>query len=233
MGWRRLGDARRLVRGRGGLLAAAGTGRPLVAVRRSGGDGPCRPASRRRIVQDILQLAPGQDVDGLAGGPEAVLRRGGCERARRHRRVISSRSVRRRRWTCSASTSVARTDGNPFLAYYTRHRILPGKDRLFFFNVIAGAAVGDNRPYDAWVRLVGPGELVSARRLDLSGWRLRPAFEPRLRRARRLRPSPRSSTVRGPSTDGLPSPATVAEFLRSPRGFLAPPPPSHRRSSGD
>ena len=65
----------------------------------------------------------------------------------------------------------SRTDGSAFLAYYTRHRILPGRDRLFFFNVIAGAAVGDDRPYEAWVRLIGTGELVSARRLDLSGWR--------------------------------------------------------------
>ena len=126
----------------------------------------------------------------------------------------------------------SRTDGNGFLAYYTRHRILPGRDRLFFFNVIAGADVGDHRPYEAWVRVVGPAELVSVRRLDLTGWRfglpLSFVFDER-------GISAESTFVGGhePSTDGLPDPPTVAEFVRNPRGFLVPYQPARRHFLGD
>ena len=125
-----------------------------------------------------------------------------------------------------------RTDGSAFLAYYTRHRILPGKDRLFFFNVIAGADVGDPRPYEAWVRVMGPAELVFVRRLDLSGWHLGLPLSFVFDEGGI---SAESTFVGGhePATDGLPDPPTVAEFLRNPRGFLVPYQPSRRHFLGD
>ena len=230
VGWRRFGDARGLVRGLGGLLGAAVLAGLLwlcvgaVARTLSG-------RIQRRIVLDILKLAPRQDATGSLAGPKlfsvAVDANAGATPSGYLLTVRSSREV-----DLLCVHQRGQTDGNPFLAYYTRHRILPGQDRLFFFNVVAGAGVGDNRPYNAWVRLVGPGEFVSARRLDLSGWR----FGLPLSLVFDDSGIPAESTFvggRGPSTDGLSSPAAVAEFLRSPRGFLAPPPPPHRRSSSD
>lgn len=59
-----------------------------------------------------------------------------------------------------------------FLAYYTRHPIDSGADRLFFFNVVAGPQTGDPRPYTAHVRLAGPARVISSQRVDLTRWPL-------------------------------------------------------------
>jgi hypothetical protein len=54
--------------------------------------------------------------------------------------------------------------------YYTRHRLAPGRNSFFFVNPVSGDAVGDPRPYTLYVRVRG-SEILSVRRLDLSGWR--------------------------------------------------------------
>jgi hypothetical protein len=59
-----------------------------------------------------------------------------------------------------------------FHAYYTRHPIEPGADRMFFFNAVHGSAIGDPRPYTAHLRLVGPARFVSVEKVDLAAWPL-------------------------------------------------------------
>jgi hypothetical protein len=55
--------------------------------------------------------------------------------------------------------------------YYTRHRLASGRSSFFFVNPVNGDAVGDPRPYTLYVRVRG-SEILSVRRLDLSGWRI-------------------------------------------------------------
>jgi hypothetical protein len=55
--------------------------------------------------------------------------------------------------------------------YYTRHGLAPGRNSYFFVNPVSGRGVGDPRSYTLYVRVRG-SEIVSVRRLDLSGWRI-------------------------------------------------------------
>ena len=142
VGWRRLDDARRLVRGQGRPPGGGRSRRPLVAVCRSGGDGPCRPASSSRIVQDILRPRLPARTSRARGRARSCSPSRWMRARLRHRRAISSRSAPSKEVDLLCVHQRSRTDGSAFLAYYTRHRILPGQDRLFFFNVIAGATVG-------------------------------------------------------------------------------------------
>jgi hypothetical protein len=226
----RLGEPRRLVRAMGGLRGPA----VLAALLWLCVGAVARTLSVRRqhdVVLDLLRLAPGQEATGSIVDRKLFSVRVGADvRERPSGYLLKVRSKRETDLLCLHQRG--RADGNAFLAYYTRHRILPGKDRLFFFNVVAGAAVGDNRPYSAWVRLLSPGELVAARRLDLSGWR----FGLPLSLVLDDGDGSVESTFVGaeaPATDRLPSPETVAEFLRSPRGFLAPYPSFRHRVSKD
>ena len=136
VGWRRLGDAKRLVRGMGGFLGAAVLAGLLwlcvgaVARTLSG-------RIQRSIVLDILQLAPGQDATGSLAGPKLFsVEVDANARETPSGYLLTVRSSREVDLLCVHQRSQA--DGNAFLAYYTRHRILPGKDRLFFFNVDRG-----------------------------------------------------------------------------------------------
>ena len=56
--------------------------------------------------------------------------------------------------------------------YYTRHELAPNTTTFFFVNIVSGKAVGDPRPYTIHVRVRGPAEIVSVRKLDLSQWRI-------------------------------------------------------------
>jgi hypothetical protein len=55
--------------------------------------------------------------------------------------------------------------------YYTRHRLAPNRNSYFFVNPVSGPVVGDPRSYTLYVRVRGT-EILSVRRLDLSGWRV-------------------------------------------------------------
>ena len=228
--WRRIDDVPRLVRGKGGLLGAAVLAGLLWlclgAVART-----VSSTIQRRIVLGIQGLAPGEDARGSMAGPKLFSVEVGANSSETPAGyLLTVRSSREVDLLCVHQRG--RANDRAFLAFYTRHRILPGKDRLFFFNTVAGATVGDSRPYNAWVRLVGPGELVSARRVDLSGWDLGLPLSLVLDDTG----VPVESTFVGagaPSTDGLPSPESVVEFLRSPRGFLTPPRPLRRRPPSD
>ncbi len=55
--------------------------------------------------------------------------------------------------------------------YYTRHLLAPGRNSFFFVNPVSGDGVGDPRPYTLYVRVRG-SEILSVRKLDLSGWRI-------------------------------------------------------------
>ena len=108
-----------------------------------------------------------------------------------------------------------------FLAYYTRHSIEPGADRLFFFNVDgAGADLGDPRPYTAHVETqLGPARFLSGGKLDLSEWPLGLpigfVFDEDEQRA--------SATFvggGGAATEVLPSPSDVDHLLEDPGAFL-------------
>jgi hypothetical protein len=59
---------------------------------------------------------------------------------------------------------------DPPLAYFTHHRIRPGREQFFFLNVVSGSYLGDDRPYTAWVSVREGAEILSARRVDLSSW---------------------------------------------------------------
>jgi hypothetical protein len=104
------------------------------------------------------------------------------------------------------------------LAYYTRHRIPDGHDGLFFFNAVAGPGTGDSRAYRAWVRVVGPGGIVSARRLDLSQWRF--AMPLSLSLAGSGESAATLGLEGGLATGDLTSAGMVAALLESPRPFL-------------
>jgi len=65
-----------------------------------------------------------------------------------------------------------RTSKSDPLAYYTRHRIQPDREQFFFFNIVSGTNIGDDRPYTAFVRVRGKAELLSSTRVDLSAWSL-------------------------------------------------------------
>ena len=226
-----LAEARRRpsARARKGRPPGGGrSGRSPVAVCRSGGEDPVGPHPAAASSWTSCSSAPGQDATGSRAGPKLFsvkVDASALEAPAGY--LLTVRSSKEVDLLCVHQRS--RTDGSPFLAYYTRHRILPGQDRLFFFNVIAGADVGDHRPYEAWVRVVGPAELVSARRLDLSGWRfglpLSFVFDERgisgrvhvRRRSRDRRPT------------GYPTRRPSPSSCASPRGFLAPP---RRRTAG-
>ena len=192
------------MRGIGGLLGSRPSCRPPVAVFRSGGEGPVRPASNTGSSWTSGNSAPGQDATGSMASPKLFSVRVDASAPQTTVR-LSPHGPLLEGGGPALRPPARPTDGNAFLAYYTRHRILPGRDRLFFFNVIAGADVGDTRPYEAWVRLMGPAELVSVRRLDLSGWHLGLplsfVFDER-------GISAESTFVGGhePATDGLPDP---------------------------
>ena len=109
-----------------------------------------------------------------------------------------------------------RTARNRFFAYYTRHPIEPGRDWLFFFNVVSGAAVGDDRPYTAWVRLVGPAEVVSVRKVDLSEWRLGLPLSIVFDETDAHAGSPFIG-AQAPASDQLAGPAAVQTLLDQPR----------------
>jgi hypothetical protein len=65
-----------------------------------------------------------------------------------------------------------RTSKSDELSYYTRHRLEPDREQYFFFNVVSGTGIGDDRPYTAIVRVRGRAEILSATRVDLSQWSL-------------------------------------------------------------
>jgi hypothetical protein len=108
-----------------------------------------------------------------------------------------------------------------FLAYFTRHPIEPGADRLFFFNVVAGEQIGDPRPYTAHVRLVGTARVVSWRKVDLTEWPLglplSLVFDENDRR-----PGATRVGGGGPAIGALPTPSDVRYLLYAPRIFLVP-----------
>ena len=106
-----------------------------------------------------------------------------------------------------------------FLAYYTRHPIEPGADRLFFFNVVGGRDLGDPRPYTAHVRLVGPAHIVSGRKVDLSRWPLGLPLSVLLDENDQ-RPGGTLVGPGGAATEVLPVPSEVGHLLEEPGAFL-------------
>ena len=120
--------------------------------------------------------------------------------------------------------------GEGFQAYFTRHAIPPGRDRLFFFNVVAGVGVGDERAYTAWVRLLGPAEIVSVRRLELADWPFGLPLSFTLDAASEwIEPS--FVGAQGPATQALDSATQVDALLSDPRDFLVSPSPLAEASS--
>ena len=104
-----------------------------------------------------------------------------------------------------------------FHAYYTRHPIDPGADRIFFFNAVHGSAIGDPRPYTAHLRLVGPARFVSVERVDLTAW---PLGVPLSVMFDEDDPG-RGSTFVGPAaTVQLASPSDVTDLLEDPGAAL-------------
>jgi len=108
-----------------------------------------------------------------------------------------------------------------FLAYYTRHPIEPGADRLFFFNVVAGEQTGDPRPYAAHVRLVGAARVVSWLKVDLTEWPLGLPLSLVFDESDR-RPGATRVGSGGPAVGALPAASDVRYLLYAPRTFLVP-----------
>lgn len=107
-----------------------------------------------------------------------------------------------------------------FLAYYTRHPVEPGADRLFFFGVVAGAGIGDPRPYTAHVRLVGPARIAWSRTVDLSHWPLGLPLSLVLDEDDQ-RSGPTLVGAAGAATEVLPTPSEVGRLLEDPGAFLS------------
>lgn len=111
------------------------------------------------------------------------------------------------------------TAADGFLAYYTRHPIEAGPDRLFFFNVVAGQQIGDPRPYTAHVRLAGPARIVSWRRVDLAQWPLGLPLSLGFDEDDR-QPGGTRVGGDGAAVGVLPTPSAVRHLLAEPGAFL-------------
>jgi hypothetical protein len=145
-------------------LAAVWAGVGVLAHRES-------QRQRARFLDEVRRLAQAasRPVE-LAAGAKRFAVQAGPQTTDRVGYLLRVRATRPSDLLCLHVRSSAEKDGS--LVYFTRHPIEPGADRLFFFNVVAGRASGDPRPYAAHVRLVGPAQLVSAQELDLSGYEL-------------------------------------------------------------
>jgi hypothetical protein len=62
------------------------------------------------------------------------------------------------------------SEGQPPLAYWTRHVVEPGREQYFFVNLVTSARTRDPRPYTIHVRATGSSRLTASARLDLSTW---------------------------------------------------------------
>jgi hypothetical protein len=107
-----------------------------------------------------------------------------------------------------------------FIAYYTRHPIEPGANRYFFFNLVSGEDLGDARPYTAYLRTVGPAQLVSIRRLDLSRWPLGLPLSLEFDADDRGTARTMMGTA-GTAIELLPAPSEVGHLLEDPGAFLS------------
>jgi hypothetical protein len=62
----------------------------------------------------------------------------------------------------------------PARLFFTRHRLLPGREQCFFVSCQISPEFGDLRPYVCTVLLGGGARFVSCTRVDLAGWRRLP-----------------------------------------------------------
>jgi hypothetical protein len=145
-------------------LAVAWAGLGVLAHRES-------LRQRARLLDEVRRLAQaGSRPVELAAGAKRFTAQAAPQASERVGYLLRVRATRPSDLLCLHVRSAAEKDGS--LAYFTRHPVEPGADRLFFFNVVAGRASADPRPYTAHVRLVGPAQLVSAQELDLSRYEL-------------------------------------------------------------
>jgi hypothetical protein len=58
----------------------------------------------------------------------------------------------------------------PSRLFFTRHRLLPGREQCFFVSCQLGPAFGDVRPYVCTALLSGEARFISCTRVDLTDW---------------------------------------------------------------